>query len=204
MRCPSLSFVIVLLPACGSTPSVEEPLDEGWLGAAEHFRVLGTLDGEDLDIDGAAELSCVLEWDVPGSADAPDYDAGRMVEIKIEGRLDERRFELELKRHDFQSDAEGATIAIVPRDDEVDPGPGEAWLEWEWHSLDGEDLYEQAAASGSIELGQLTGEVDETGLVLSPETGAAGAWIDARWSPTESLLVSFTAPCTESNVEYVE
>lgn len=195
---------VAVFAGCSGADGSDDLSLGGWLGPTPHFRAAGRLDGELVELESATELTCALEWQVPGGLDAPDHDSGQMSEVRIDGVVGARSFELELKRHDFQSDAIGAEIAIVPRDDAHEPAPDEAWVEWEWHSTDGEDLYEQAAASGQIVLERLTGELDATGLVLVPGSGEAGAWIEARWSPTEALKISFTAPCTDSFVEFVE
>jgi hypothetical protein len=182
----------------------------GWGGETSHLRAEGSVDGEkiSLDLDAAAvtanELHCELEYTAPALADGmPDYAKGRLNEVKIEGFVtvgDEKRgLEIELKMHDFQSDAPGTKVKVVPRSDTKPPAATEAWLEWEWHdAMTDEELYQAAASAGTITVELFEGEVDATGLVI-PE-GRIGITFSGRWSETEEMTASFTLPCIEAEV----
>ena len=150
--------------------------------------------------------SFVREFEIPLDADGnPDYAAGKFVEIKVSAIPVEGgdRIELELKQHDFSADAAGATVAIVPRDDTVAPASNEMWAEWEWHSAsDDETTFESAAQTGSLVLGVHEGEVDSTGLVLTG--GSVGGFLRARWSQSEEVTISFTVPCTEEKLSFIQ
>ena len=191
--------LFLVIAGCSKAPTSSE--FDGWLGHEPHFRAEGTLDGETVEV-RADEVSCTLEWEAPVGQPDPDYAAGRMTEIRLSGVADDRMFELELKRHDFQRDVLPVDVPVVPRDEIRPPEPGEAWVEWEWKTPDGQDLYEQSAVGGLVTLALLTGETDHTGLILMD--GDVGGFVSARWSPTEALSVSFAAPCSEPLLELVE
>ena len=111
-----------------------------------------------------------------------------------------RGIEIELKRHDFQKDAVGTVVKVVPRDDLKDPGPGEAWLEWEWHdATSDEELYQASAISGQIKVELLNGTPDATGLLL--ENARVGFSVSGRWSETESMDFAVTVDCIQSVAE---
>lgn len=195
------------LAGCGSeTGSREIP---EWLGEENHFELVGTLDGEELDIslDGdSTQVFCTREYTVPAdAAGEPQYAMGALSEVKINAFVtidgEERLIELELKRHDLQSDAIGTVVTIVPRSDTMDPAPSEMWLEWEWHDAADETTFEGAAQTGTFTLEHYSGTPDDTGLVI-PDGAVGGHWT-ARWSETEELTGSFTVPCTMTDVEIV-
>jgi hypothetical protein len=199
----------VVAAGCGDD---EGPRLEPWTSET-HFQAIGSLDGEDLDIllDEPAELVgavCERKYEVPRVDSVAQYDQGWLVEIQVNLTVtlgDETRLvQVELKRHDFQSDAIGAEIGIVPRIEGTDPGQDAMWLEWEWHALDDTTLFESAAQTGTATLELYTGTPDATGLVISEDHGAVGVVISARWSASEYLDLSFAVPCVESKVEFVD
>jgi hypothetical protein len=49
-----------------------------------------------------------------------------------------------------------------------------------------------------------TGEVGPDGLVIPDDTGTVGGFFEASWSNSESLVGSFTAPCSFTEIEQVE
>jgi hypothetical protein len=215
MRQSTLLVFFVLLAACDA-PNIaanNEPLEQ-WLGAEPHFAVQGRINGEDLDLrlpdDIAADatsLSCRLEYDVPVDlAGEPDFANGRLKEIKLRAPFqfgsELRVAELELKHHDFQRDPTDV-VNVVPRpEDNTLPAANEMWLEWEWHlAVDGEEMFEAAAESGTFALGQLTGTPGPDGLVIPEGEGSVGGFARATWVGGEELLISVTAPCTESDVD---
>jgi hypothetical protein len=185
---------------------------EPW-SADAHFQVVGTIDGEDIDIrlDEASELAdavCHRTYEVPMVDSMPQYDQGWLVEIQLQGTVtigDEMRiFQVELKRHDFQTDPVGAEVRVVPRIEGMDPPEDATWLEWEWHDLDDVTFFESAAQTGTATLELYTGMPDSTGLVYSEDFGAVGFTLSARWSASEHLDVSFTLPCVKSKVDFVD
>ncbi len=205
-------FCALALGACGDDEGSKGITD--WGGDAAHLTARGAVNGEKvtLDLDAAAvsegQILCQFEYTVPALPNGePDYANGRMTEIKIEGLADvngeKRGIEIELKRHDFQKDAPGTVVKIVPRDDLKDPGAGEAWLEWEWHdAVSDEELYQASAIAGEIKLELLSGTPDATGLLL--ENARVGVTFSGRWSETESMDASITVDCREPAVEIVQ
>jgi hypothetical protein len=86
--------------------------------------------------------------------------------------------------------------------DGVDPPANGVWAEWEWHSADGEqDLYDASAQEGRFTLQLFSGTPSEGGLVIPAGEGSVGGFLNARWSLEDSLTVSFTALCTENDIE---
>jgi hypothetical protein len=61
-------------------------------------------------------------------------------------------------------------------------------------------LLEAAAQEGRFVLGQFTGSPGEGGVVI-PEGGHVGGYAEARWSVTDSLKISFSVLCKQSDVE---
>ncbi|MBI2375573.1 MAG: hypothetical protein HYV07_16375 [Deltaproteobacteria bacterium] len=192
-------------------PAVGQPR---WLGPKPHFKVSGRIANEDIDYDldasNIGRFWCEREYNVPRGADGTfDYKKGRLHEIKIEALLDRShehfRVELELKRHDFQSDKPGTKVKVVPRYDPSDPKPNEMWLEWEWHAADAMtagtwENFEAAATVGTFQLNAFTGKPDSSGLVIPEKEGVVGGAFEAIYSPTERLSVSFTVKCRVNRV----
>lgn len=181
-----------------------------WQGSEPHFEVRGTLDGEELnlsmgeDASDDALLFCTREYTVPLMGTEPDYSAGSLTEVKITAFVEGQggRFvELELKQHDYQSDKIGADVVVVQRSETENPRADEMWLEWEWHGADEETLFEGAANSGTFTLERFTGSPDDaTGLVIPSGEGSVGGFARGEWKNGEALDISFSAPCTTSDV----
>src|SRR5699024_11046542 len=110
--------------------------------------------------------------------------------------------ELELKQHDFQRDPIGAVVEIVPRLEGQDIGSLQMWLEWEWHDSDDTTLFESSAQTGVTTLKRYTGAPNATGLVVTE--GEVGAVVHARWSAAEHLDISFSLPCVESELVFLQ
>ncbi|MBI4511360.1 MAG: hypothetical protein HY698_17135 [Deltaproteobacteria bacterium] len=213
----SLPVVLFLMAGCGAE---DETDGLAWGGTTPHLTVKGSLKSK-LELDGTYEMenidlrlqgadasdltkfSCEREWDVPLVDTKPDYAHGKMVEIKlvlpqVTVGSETRSLEIEFKRHDFQKDKVGSIVKIVPRIDGTDPAADSMWFEWEW-VYPNEAEYEQSASAGQFTLNEFTGKVDETGLIIPGNTGTVGGVLNARWSPTENLEVSFTAKCGEND-----
>lgn len=185
-----------------------------WAGEAPHLIVRGTIDGEviDIDLQGAdaiaAGVSCEREYLADESATMagePDLSTAVFDEVKINATVtingEQRFLELELKHHDLQSDAIGTEITVVPRLAVGEPAADEIWLEFEWQTLPDETtVLEVAALEGVVTLQRFTGTPGTDTVVIPAGDGEIGVTIDARWSPTESLQVSLTAPCTDTDV----
>lgn len=202
-----------LLAACGVS-SEDQPAG-AWLGETPHFSASGLLNGEQIEIsldgDGAADgtlVWCEREYQAPtldGVLDlsrAEHMDTTITAEVMIAG--EERIFALEFLSHALQFDAPGTAVEVVPRVDDQRPPADKMWLEWEWSTLDGQDLLESAAQEGSFVLGEFTGTPGEGGVVIPAGEGFVGGYADARWSIDERLRISFTVLCTEIDVEEIE
>lgn len=197
-------------------PDGDDDTPTEWLGTDPHFRAVGTLNGEELDLnvegDAAADASslfCEREYIVPQNAAGEfDYANGELVEVKLHAFVtvggEERKAEIEFKRHDMSADSAGTKLTVVPRNDASEPASGELYLEWEWKSAAGEDIYEQSAQTGSVTVGEFTGTPDETGLLIPDNEGTVGVFATGQWSETESVALSFTAPCGPNAVESVQ
>ncbi len=197
---------------CATVDGPDDGHDEHWQGSTPHFAAEGYLDGELLDLEIAGEdakdvhrLSCEREYEVPIVDGAPDFSQAVVVEMKIIAVFDatQRYLELEFKRHATDQDSPGDAVTVVPRVDGIDPAADEMWFEWEWHLLDGEDLYESAAQSGVFELGEFTGTPDSDGIIPEGE-GTFGGYFSGQWSIDETINLSFTAVCDSNKIEEVE
>jgi hypothetical protein len=214
-----LSGAIACSSSSGGGPSTPAPT--AWLGAKQHFVAVGTINGEQIDInltgDAAKDvmnLWCEREYQVPSDASGnPIYSMGHNSEVRIEVPLtfngQARKLELALKMHQFQADKPGTVVPVVPRDDNNPPcaatgctKPGVMWLGWSWiNPTDGSLIYKEAAISGSFKLGEFTGSVDSTGLEIMQNTGTVGGFAMGTWSATEKLSVSFDANCTVNDID---
>lgn len=201
-----------LMVACGGKTEEETPKLTEWAGATPHFKAVGKLNGETIDIAlsesdaaDAAKFYCEREYEVPMVNMERDYANGKLGEVKLVGPAiidgQERYMEIELKKHHTQGDAVGASVTVVPRVDGEVPAANQMWFEWEWHlASDESTLFEAAAQSGTFKLGEFTGTPDSSGLVIPENTGTVGGFINARWSETDEVSISFTAKCTTSDV----
>jgi hypothetical protein len=199
------------LGACESTETAKDkPLS--WQGAEPHFIARGHLNGEQIDIrivgddaEEGASVWCEREYEVPLVDGVADLTQARQIETSITGYAtvdgEERIFQFEIKQHGLQDDRSGDSVTIIPRVDEVPPDADEAWLDWEWQTIDEEDLFESSAQEGEIVLEAFTGEPGEGGVIIPEGEGMVGATVQARWSVNESLSMSFSVPCTANDVE---
>jgi hypothetical protein len=202
-----------VLAGCGV--SSEDPPGETWLGETPHFSAHGLLNGERIDIsidgDGVADgthVWCEREYQAPVIDGELDLSQVKHVDTTITAQVnvagEERVFELELMKHALQADQPGTGVKIVPRLDDQEPAEDEMWLEWEWSTLDGQDLLESAAQEGTFTLEQFTGTPGEGGVIIPAGEGFVGGYADARWSVDEQLSISFTVLCTENDIEETE
>jgi hypothetical protein len=202
--------------ACSALIACEAGTDDGrtgsWNGEEAHLSVQGLLNGEKIDVsiegDGAADGSliwCERGYLAPTVDGTADLSQAVQSETTISGYAtvagEERFFELELLGHGLQADEPGTEFKVVPRVDDMEPAADEIWLEWEWTTLDGEDLLEAAAQKGTFVLGQFTGTPDEGGVVIPEGDGYVGGYAEARWSVNEKLTISFSVPCMVNDVE---
>jgi hypothetical protein len=209
--CP---FIVcgLLSIGCGADDAQDPQLT--WQGGAAHLMVKGHLNGEDLDVaitgeDAAdtATLWCGREYGGPPDANGdPDVTRAKLYKTNIYAQVtiggEDRRLELELKPHDFQADAVPSTTRIIARVDEESVATDATWLDFEWHTPDGEgDLLETSAQTGTFELELYSGEPGADGLIIPAGEGSIGGRLDAKWSENERLQVSVTAPCTESELD---
>ncbi len=205
---------------CAKESNDVAPLE--WMGDQPHFAIRGTLNGENLDVtlegDAAKDLEnlhCLREYQVPSEATSTDetdagvedWENGKMSEVQVIVQLNvngtSRELDLELKRHNYQADEVGTEVTIIPRDDSKEPGSTEMWSEIEWYEND-ENIYEQASQEGTFVLKRFTGTPGEDNPLVIPEnTGSVGGVLTAKWSPTETVSISFTADCTGNSVEII-
>lgn len=207
---------LALTTAC--TSDDENRITE-WQGAPLHLVIQGTLDGEDLDVDirgneavAAAMLTCELEWvappTMPGGVDG-DLSMARHREVKLLAQFEmageTRYWSMEFKEHDFTGDNAGDTLDIIPRVETMLPGPSEVWVEAEWlDSFDGDEIFEQAASEGFLVTQGLTGTPGADGVVFMDGTSIASGFLEARWSAQEELAISFSIPCTLTDIDVEE
>jgi hypothetical protein len=216
------AFLLVALgsAACGGKST--DPSVTQWLGSTPHFRALGVINGETIDIDisgvdaqDVTRLWCEREYQAPNdSLGNPIYAQGHHTETRSKAPVTtggaHRILDLEVKMHDLQADAAGKTVTVIPRDDSNPPcvagspcRAGVMWLQWVWLNHDDNDsvMYKQAAVSGQLTTGEFTGAVDATGMFIKENTGTVGAFVTGTWSQTDHLSVSFDANCTVNDID---
>ena len=211
----ALSLAVV---GCGGTTS--DTVDK-WQGSARHFRVVGTIMGEKIDIDiksptadATANLWCEREYQIPkDSAGNNDYANGHNSEVRVKAPVtingQARLLDFGMKRHDWQADAAGTVVSVIPRDDANTPCGLTAgctnttmWLSWTWRNpADNSVMYKSAAQSGNVTLGEFVGTPDANGLEVPANTGNVGAFASGQWSATDSVVASFDANCTVNTVD---
>jgi hypothetical protein len=192
-----------------------------WMGSARHLRIVGNMMGEKIDINIAipdandtTKLWCEREYQVPNDATTgmPDYALGHNAEVRIKGPVTmngvTRLLDFGLKRHNYQADAPGTIVPVIPRDDANSPcglnscTNANMWLSWTWRNpADNSVLYKSAAQSGSFTLGEYVGTPDATGLLIPVNTGDIGGFATGQWSATDSISASFDANCTTNQID---
>jgi len=191
-----------------------------WMGSVRHLRIVGTIMGEKIDINvtspdanDTTKLWCEREYQVPNDASGnPEYSLGHNAEIRIKGPItingQMRLLDFGLKRHNYQADAPGTIVPVIPRDDANSPcglnscTNDNMWLSWTWRNpADNSVTYKSAAQSGSFTLGEYVGTPDANGLLIPPNTGNVGGFATGQWSATESISASFDANCTVNQID---
>jgi hypothetical protein len=209
--------LVASMVGCGGSDSTTV---DKWMGAVRHFRVVGTMMGEKIDINIAspaandtASLWCEREYQVPNdSAGMPDYANGHNAEVRIKGPVtingQTRLLDFGLKRHNWQAQAPGTSVPVIPRDDANSPcgltgcTNNSMWLSWTWrNATDNSVLYKSAAQSGSATLGEFVGTPDATGLMVPAGTGDVGGFATGQWSATDTISASFDANCSKNTVD---
>lgn len=217
VRVVGTMVVAAALVGCGGSGSTTV---DKWMGSVRHFRVVGTMMGEkiDIDINGAtandtAQLWCEREYQVPNDANGmPDYANGHNSEVRIKGQTNingqMRLLDFGLKRHNWQSETAGAVVPVIPRDDANSPCKladctnANMWLSWTWRNpTDNSVIYKSAAQSGNTTLGEFVGTPDSGGLMIPANTGNVGGFAMGQWSATDSISASFDANCTKDNID---
>ncbi|MEW5853118.1 MAG: hypothetical protein AB2A00_30320 [Myxococcota bacterium] len=195
-------------PSGVAPPWVPTPVDAStWAGSTPHFRMVGRLNGEDLeqelsrrDAEDLGKLRCEREYKLPAEGGERHPPLLNEVVIKVELDVDwqERELQIELKKHDFARDTAGALVTIVPRDEEQDPARDQMWAELEW-KRDGEDLVVQPVPQGVFTLGEYTGQPDAYGYIIPDNEGTVGGHLTLTPNEGETLQISFTARCGINN-----
>jgi hypothetical protein len=212
MRAVFIASLCAVGTGCGASEDDSAPLS--WDGSEPHLVLRGHLNGEDLDLsitgsDAAdpANLWCAREYAGPPDAnDEPDISRAKLYKLNVFAQVtiggEARRLELEFKPHDFQRDAVPSVTRVIPRIDDEAVEDDATWLDFEWHTPDGEgDLLETSAQKGQFNLELYSGEPGEDGLIVPEGEGSFGGTLDAHWSEQERLQASFTAPCTENELD---
>lgn len=201
-------MILVTLGLTGCAQKEEAPPALTWQGETPHLMVAGRLNGEEVAIEVSGEevangsvAWCKREYEAPTREDGTlDLAAARSTATEVAGLAvvndEERLFELEIRQRAIQSEDVGAVISVVPNV----TAANEARVDWEWH-LGDVDLYEASAQEGHLQFELFTGTPGEGGVVIPSGEGSIGGTIDARWSLDDSLRVSFTVPCMETEVE---
>lgn len=180
-----------------------------WLGPDLHGEMRGEADGGRVDVVAeASEVACKREYRVPNPDDPATFVDGWLGELEVAFNVTvdgiERRYELEF--HGFTGGEVGDAWTVVPVVMEGAPiGADEVHVEvqWEWEADSMLVAYEEIASAGRVELHELSGTVGDDGLVIPAGEGTFGAFAELEL-PDGQLSVSFTATCSEVEVEPIE
>jgi hypothetical protein len=200
---PAISFMLL---ACAREPATVTQ----WLGPELHGELRGEIEDERVDVvAGADEVVCKRMYAVPDPNDPTTFADGKLAQLLVSFMVTidgvERWYELEFYDHDFNATALGTVLTVVPPATE-DAALGEhevnVDLGWEWEQ--GNDLitYGETATGGTLWLRELSGSPGADGLVIPAEEGRFGAFLELEL-PNGSVAVSFTAPCSEVEIESI-
>ncbi|HSC88565.1 MAG TPA: hypothetical protein VLC09_14885 [Polyangiaceae bacterium] len=181
---------------------------QSWLGQEPHLELVGHVDVEAVALsESGAEaadlgtLYCERNYIVPDLVDKTAWPTDgylEKVEFKFnffhEGELAE--FQLELVKEDL-GDFVGQTLDVG---DDIEVAVG-----LKVNPDDPNEVsYEDEAASGTVELELLSGEVGADGLSVPDGTGALGAFVNVTLASGKKLVGSFTANCGDNDFEVPE
>jgi hypothetical protein len=218
VRPVGVAMMAMVTIGCGGAESGNV---DKWQGATRHMRVVGTIMGEKIDIDlsGAAandttQLWCEREYQIPNDVSgAPNPSGGHNSEVRVKGLTtvngQMRLLDIGWKRHDWQVQATGTSVPVIPRDDANSPcgltagcSNDSTWLSWTWRNpADNSVIFKSAAQSGNARLGEYVGTPGADGLTIPPNTGNVGGFAEGQWSATDSIALSFDANCTKNTVD---
>jgi hypothetical protein len=128
---------LVLILGLTSCAEREQEIElQRWVGVDPHFRAVGALGAQDLTLDDLIEVTCALDWEVPVVDGQPQYEHGRITELRAEGIVGDRAFELALERDELRSsEALGSGLIVFETlTGEMIPesGRSSAWLQASW------------------------------------------------------------------------
>jgi hypothetical protein len=174
-----------------------------WQGSTPHAALDGQGGGETVTVD----VSGAAAADTANVACALEYHMGPLIEVELTVHVVEngveKEYQIELQGRDFATLAAGTTLDVVaPVEDDALAPDGQVHVEVQWEWEEGGELvaYEKNAVSGTVYFGELVGEADATGVIPSG-TGRLGAAVDVTMDDGETLRASFSANCSETEVE---
>jgi hypothetical protein len=164
-----------------------------WLGDTPHLVVMGTLDGQPVDIrfpdiaaaEGVARFEAEREY-LPGHAGWRYADFEISFEAVVEGV--ETSFQIEVENEDFLQQPAPASFDLV---EDRFPEGARAFLEVS-AERDGEDEEEVEGWTGTLTLAEDSGQRDHDMLLLD---GTIGGHLVAERGE-DRLVLSFTVPVT--------
>jgi hypothetical protein len=191
-----LLFLPILLVACSDDES-----GVTWQGEAPHADVSGAADGHDITVElageAAAAVTCKLKYTVPDAADPATWNRAVLGEFEVaihvtEGGV-EKAYELEFVAPDFSTMSAGTELAV--------PAEAAAEVSFEWEAGTTVVNYEQSASKGTLVFAELVGTPGADGKVIPAGAGRVGGAFDLELPSGGTLRGSFTAACTETEVE---
>jgi hypothetical protein len=199
-------FTLLGYPGCGGNTDSGTAAFNGWLGEANHLRIVGTFQQKVFDVDlkgdAAKDVYCHRFY-TPLPGQQPDamgkYDTSQVYfamkevggVVDIEGTPQE--FTISYWRHDMPA---GTDLQVVARTMGGTIPIGQTWSDINIFEP-GKDVLsgiESAAATGTVSMKLNSGTPDANGIVV-PRGGRTGEFISVNWGPGESLKVSATADC---------
>ena len=206
----------VILGGCGSSPDVGTgPVDQ-WLGDTPHFVISGTFGGRDYSshLEGdaaiAAQLRCNRAYaPLPGVQPAPDgtYDTSQVyfvmkqigVVIDIDGQP--KAITVGYWRHDAEA---GTDLEVIPQVLGGSIPEGKTWVDFKVELPDPKPFNPPSspvrlAESGTVAI-KLNSGTPGPGGVYVASGGRAGELVSISWGPHESLKISATSDCQDSEV----
>lgn len=180
---------------------------EAWLGEEPHTHLAGTVAEQEIELiaegseaAGVGTVYCERNYIVPDLEDTSTFEDGYLQKVEIKFNffhLDAlAEFQMELEKDDLFA-AVGETLA-VGEDAEVALGINV--------DEDGPKAqeFEDEATGGTVKLELLTGEPDESGVIVPSGEGRYGAYVDIQLDSGGTLQGSFTVNCGENDLETPE
>lgn len=178
-----------------------------WLGNTPHVQLAGTVAEQQLELvadeaeaSGVGTAYCERNYIVPDVGDPSTFDEAYLQKVEIKFNFFHNdalaEFQMELEKPDLLSEVgamlvagDDAEVALGIKVDEEGPQAEE---------------FEDEAVGGTVALELLSGEPDDSGVIIASGDGKYGAYVDLELASGGRLQGSFTVQCADNDLETPE